>query len=261
MKELENVKVFLFDLDGTVYLGGNLIGDVKNTLNKIRAKGVKVGFLTNNSSTTKESYFVKLKNLGVFFDGDFFYSSLDCAADYLLDKNREGKIFALATEKVKEHVKSRGLNVVDDENSANVFLLTFDKELTYEKLVKANRLLGKKDVLYIATHPDSVCPTENGSIPDVGSFTELLSCSSGRRPDVITGKPYGVLAEYIMKKLGVKSDEICMVGDRLYTDIAFGENSGMKTVLVLSGETKEEDLKSSTVSPTLVLPDVNSIQV
>ena len=260
VKDLKGVKTVLFDLDGTVYLGDRVIGDTANTLSFLRDRGIKVGFLTNNSSRPRETYIKKLSDLGLYKDTDFFYSSLDCAEDYFLAEKPDAKIFALATEKVEKRLKSLGLCVNNEIDGCDALLLTFDTEITYDKIEKANELLYNKKILYVATHPDEVCPMENGMIPDVGAFISLFKTSARRSPDVFTGKPFAVMGKYLLKRFGVKKEEVVMVGDRLSTDIAFGINSGFTSILVMSGETKEEDLKKSAVKPDIILKDVDELK-
>lgn len=257
---LDKTKIFLFDLDGTIYIDSVLIGNVVNTLNVLREKGYVVGFLTNNSSTTSKTYVEKLTRLNVFKEGDFFYSSLDSACDYILDDKTVNKVYAVASEEVKLGIKEKGINLVDDKDymEADTVLLTFDKTLNYQKIENANRLIsiGKK---YITTHPDNVCPAIGGFIPDLGAFTEMFYYSSNRYPDVICGKPFLTMAVNIAKKLNVKLENLCMVGDRLSTDIAFATNNGLTSILVLSGETSVEMAKDSKIKADYTLNNVDEI--
>lgn len=252
---IKKAKAFVFDLDGTLYLEDTLIGNVKDTLCTLRQNGKKIVYLTNNSSKTDDEYLQKLSKLGILENDDLFYSSLDAAVDYIKSNLSGAKIYPVCTDKVKEYLISCGLCVSD---CADTVLLTFDRELNYQKIVKANELLvlGAK---YVATHPDVVCPAKGVSVPDLGSFIEMFYKSSGRRPNVITGKPYPEMANGIMKKINVLPSETVMVGDRLNTDIAFGLNSGFNTVLVYSGETTEDAYKKSKVKVDLAIKDVNEI--
>ncbi len=256
MKEiLQNSKLILFDLDGTVYCGKNLIGNAKQTLEKIRSSGFIVGFLTNNSSCTTKEYTKKLKKLGIFNENDIVYSSLDCAVDYLTFYRKNKSVYPLATKRVTKYLIKKGIKV---RENAEILLLTFDKSINYKKITKANELLYK-EVEYISTHPDDVCPTEKVPLPDAGSFIRMFKQSSKRVPDVILGKPYDYMASFIIKKLGLKPNQVTMVGDRLYTDIQFAKNCQLNSVLVLSGETDLDMLKISSVVPDVVLEDINKI--
>lgn len=256
LENIKNTKALLLDLDGTVYLDDELIGDVKNTLNFFRKKGVRIVYLTNNSSRTPDDYVEKLLRLGIYRIEDLVYSSLDSAVDYLNEHYGGNPVYVLATDKVDAYLRERG--IIFSEN-ADTVLLSFDKELTYDKLVKANQLIvgGAR---YIATHPDDTCPAKPVYVPDVGSFIKLLQASSGRLPDVIVGKPYEYMAKNIMRKLDLKKEEITMVGDRLNTDIAFGLNNGFNTVLVLSGETDQASYIKSGYKADLVLKNLDELK-
>ncbi len=255
-EKISKVKYFLLDLDGTVYLDGDLIGDMKNTLNKIRNSGRKIVYLTNNSSKSLNDYIVRLKNIGIWEDGDIMYSSSVAAYEYI-NSNYNGKsVYVLGTESLKKELKEQGLNVVDDK--ADIMLLGYDTELTYEKLCKACLSL-RTGAIYISTHPDVNCPGKVIPLPDAGSFIKLIEASVGRLPDVICGKPEKNMGDLIKKRFNLNSDEIIMVGDRLYTDIKFGINSGFNTLLVLSGETDMNMYKESGLNVTLILDSLNDI--
>ncbi len=260
MNKLSDAKLFLFDLDGTIYHDGTLIGDAKNTLTFLRERGCKVVYLTNNSSCTINEYVEKIGRVGILEKEDIIYSSLDCAVDFFKANRAGKKIYTLATENVKNYLIEKGLNIVNDTNpyDADIVLLTFDKELNYKKMVIANDLLvmGKE---YISTHPDAVCPTKGISIPDAGSFIEMFKASNGRVPDLILGKPYSYMSDFLIKSLGIKKEQTFMVGDRLYTDIKFGINSGINTITVLSGETTEQMYNESNIRSDYLLKDINEI--
>ena len=255
MNKIKKTKAVLLDLDGTVYLEDTLIGEVENTLNLLREKSIKIVYLSNNSSKTSAQYLEKLKRLNVYREGDIFYSSLDATIDYFKDNYANSKVFAIANQKVCEELVKKGITL---DKNAEIVLLCYDNELTYEKLCVANKLIVQ-GATYIATHPDKTCPAKEVFVPDVGSFIELLKTSSGKEPQVIIGKPNKIMANYLIKMLGLKNDEITMVGDRLYTDIAFGVNNHFNTALVLSGETSFEQAKKSSVKPDIILSDINEI--
>ncbi len=260
MNTVSNAKLFLFDLDGTVYHDGEPIGDAKNTLAFLRDNGCKIVYLTNNSSISKQAYIDRLSGIDILGENDIVYSSLDCAVDYFKKYKQGKKIYALCTDVAKKFLEEQGLELVNDKDvyQADVVLLCFDKELTYQKIVIANELLvmGKE---YISTHPDFVCPTRGISIPDAGSFIEMFKASSGRTPDIILGKPYSYMADFLLASLGVSKEQTFMVGDRLYTDIMFGINSGINTITVLSGETTKQDYEKSGIKCNYLLKDINEI--
>ncbi len=254
------IKAVLFDLDGTLYLDGVIIGNADKTLDILRKKGVKIVFLTNNSSCTDDEYGKKLARLNLYKQGDFICSSLTVAAEVMKEDKKVGKIYPLATGEVTRYLLKKGYNIANkgEEYTADTVLLTFDKELSYDKIVIANRLIAG-GARYIATHPDKVCPAKYCSIPDAGSFIALFKESNGRDPDIIIGKPYPYMAEYVAQKLSTDNEYMLMVGDRLYTDMAFGINAGLKTALVLSGETTFNDYEKSGIKVDAVIKSVDEL--
>ncbi|MBP5466671.1 MAG: HAD-IIA family hydrolase [Clostridia bacterium] len=256
LKKVSATRALLLDLDGTVYLENELIGDVKNTLKYMRDIGVKIGYLTNNSSRTDDEYVEKLTKMGIFDERDIFYSSLDATIDFLKTNYPDKTVYPLATKKVTAVLETAGIKLSEN---ADIVLLTFDKELNYEKMVKANELIVK-GATYISTHPDNTCPAKDVFIPDAGSFISLFKTSSGREPDIIVGKPFTTMADMLVKILNLSRDKITMVGDRLHTDIAFGVNADFNTVLVLSGETTLDMAKVNPIKPTLILDDINCLK-
>lgn len=252
---LKETDAFLFDLDGTVYLDETPIGDVKGTLARLRAMHKRIVFLTNNSSKTEAEYRQKLTRIGLWGEGDLVYTSAMATAEYVAARFPHKRVYLLATDAVKEEF-SRTVPLA--EEAPDVVILAYDTTLTFAKMKRFNEFLAGGAV-FLATHPDAVCPTAGVSMPDVGAFLELFYTSSGRRPDLIVGKPGTAMGEGLERRLGIPRARMCMTGDRMHTDIRFGNNCGMHTVLVLSGETTEETMKNFPDRPDLVLPDVNAL--
>ena len=250
MKDIKKVKLFLMDMDGTVYVGSEKIEGAFEALDEIRRGGRKVVFLTNNSSRTPSAYVEKLSKMGYSATEKDIFSSGEASIRFLKEKRQGKKVLLLANSAVYKQFEEAGIPLVKE--GADIVLVCFDTELDYDKLTRAcNHLFEGKE--YIVSHPDLVCPANPHSIPDVGSFMALIRAVTGREPDLIIGKPHKTMAEYIEKDYGLRPEEIAMVGDRLYTDIKFAVNNGMQGVLVLTGDTTREDLAKSEVKPDLVL--------
>lgn len=254
--QLQNIDCFLFDLDGTVYLDGVLIDGAKETIEYLREIGKRVIFLTNNSSVSKKYYVKKINNIGITCQEEDVYTSGNATIDLLNSCYQGEKVYLVGTEELKKEFIEGGIQLVED--NPNIVVLSYDKELTYKKLVLATRFLHQ-GATYIATHPDINCPATPYYEPDIGAFMQLIKASVGRTPDIICGKPYESIAKGIVKLSKTPMNKIAMVGDRLYTDVKFGVNNGMTGVLVLSGETREEDLKNSEVKPTVVINSIKDI--
>lgn len=250
MKDCKDIKLFLMDMDGTVYVGDRKIEGAFEALETLKSRGKQVLFLTNNSSKTSPDYVRKLTDMGYPATEKDIFSSGDATIRFLKEERADKKVFLLANSEVYSKFADAGIPLVTE--GADLVVLCFDTELTYKKLTKACDLLfeGKE---YIATHPDLVCPADPHPVPDVGSFMALIRAVTGRDPDLVIGKPYETMAKYVIEEYGLRPEEIAMCGDRLYTDIRFAINNGMKSVLVLTGETTREDLAASDIRPDLVL--------
>ena len=256
---IKNIKLYLFDMDGTLYLGSRLYPFTKELLKTIRENGADYLFITNNSSKSVVDYVKKLESMGIDACYEDFYTSSQ-ATSYYLKKHHEGKtLYVCGTESLKTELRSAGFEITEDLDKTDCIVMGFDIELTFKKLHDVSKLLlTRKDIPYIATNPDYVCPTEFGSVPDCGSVCDMLYNVSKRRP-IFIGKPEPLMPELAMEKMGVAPKETCVVGDRIYTDIKSGINAGCVTVLVLSGETTVEILNESPDKPDFVMDSAEEI--
>ncbi|MBR2323493.1 MAG: HAD-IIA family hydrolase [Clostridia bacterium] len=253
---LKNAECFVFDLDGTVYIGGKLIDGAKETIDYLRKTGKKVIFLTNNCSVSKEYYVKKINAIGIDVEEKDVYTAGNATIRYL-NLNHKGKtVYLVGTNALKEEFIKGGITVVEDK--PDIVCVSYDKEINYEKLVKATRFLTQ-GALYIATHPDINCPAEPVYEPDVGALMALIEKSCKKTPSVICGKPYKPIADGIAEFVGVDFDKIAMVGDRITTDIAFGVNNGLIATMVLSGESTEKDVEITGIIPNVILNSIKDI--
>ena len=250
---LRSKKLYLFDMDGTLYLGNRLYDFTLELLSTLRATGRQYLFMTNNSSKSVEDYVKKLSKLGIEATREDFMTSSQATA-YYLHKHHEGKtLYVCGTESLKEELRSEGFTVTTDISEVECIVMGFDTELTFQKLHDVSYLLlTQPDLPYIATNPDLVCPTEFGSVPDCGSVCIGIKNATGKEPIVI-GKPSPLMPQLAMDKMGVGKEETCVVGDRIYTDVRSGLNAGCVGILVMSGETTYDILNASDVKPDLVL--------
>lgn len=256
---LSRMKLFLFDMDGTLYLGDRLYDFTIELLDAIRKNGGKYLFITNNSSKSVNDYVKKLERFGIKATRDDFMTSSQATA-YYLHKYHEGKkLYVCGTESLKEELRMEGFTVTTDISEVECIVMGFDTELTFQKLHDVSYLLlTQPDLPYIATNPDLVCPTEFGSVPDCGSVCIGIKNATGKEP-VVIGKPSPLIPQLAMDKLGVRKDETCVVGDRIYTDVKSGLNAGVTGILVMSGETTPEILEQSPEKPHLILSDAGEI--
>lgn len=259
MKDLDKIKCFLLDMDGTFYLGNELIDGALELLDILKKENKTFLFLTNNSSKSKKAYKDKLKKFGCEVFEDNIFTSGEATIIYLKKRKKDSKIFLLGTPSLEEEFESSGFKLIRDRNEKPDFLvLGFDKTLTYDKMCIACDFL-RDGVEYIATHRDINCPIEGKKyIPDTGAMIKMFEASTGKLPLVI-GKPYEHIIEAITEKYGLKKDELAVVGDRLYTDIKVGINSRITSILVLSGETSEEMYRESDIKADYVFPSVKEL--
>ena len=256
---IEKMKLYLFDMDGTLYLGSRLYDFTIELLSEIRRTGGKYLFITNNSSKSVADYVKKLAKFGIEATRDDFMTSSQATA-YYLHKHHEGqRLYVCGTESLKEELRSEGFTVTKNIDEVDCIVMGFDTELTFQKLHDVSyMLLTRPELPYIATNPDLVCPTEFGSVPDCGSVCGMIYNATKKRPIVI-GKPSALMPELAMDKLGVSKEETCVVGDRIYTDVKSGLNAGCIGILVMSGETTYEILAESPDKPHLVLDSAKEI--
>lgn len=258
MASLDKKRLFLLDLDGTIYLDHILFPGTRPFLCRVRELGGRYLFLTNNSSRSVHAYVDKLAGMGVEATAEDFLTSVDALIAHLRICPPHRLCYAFGTASFRAQLAQAGIPVTDRlEDNIDCLLMGFDTELTFQKLEDACILLNR-GVDYYATNPDWVCPTWYGSVPDCGSVCEMLFRATGRRP-VVVGKPQPEMALLAMDKWGYSRDEALLVGDRLYTDIACGVNAGIDTVFVLSGEGTLAGLKGSDVKPTWVFDDVGAL--
>lgn len=257
MDKLKQIKLYLLDMDGTIYLDNNLFDGTIDFLEYVKSIGGRYVFLTNNSSKSVDKYIEKLGTMGIYADRNDFLTSTDSTVEYL-KKNKYKKIYALGTTSFKEQLNSSGLNITDElSEDIDCLCMGYDTELTYKKLEDACILLNE-DIAYIATNPDWVCPTRYGYAPDCGSVSEMLARATGKRPKFI-GKPEPAMAELAMKMTGFDKSETAVMGDRLYTDIACGVNAGISTIFVLSGEGTEADIELYNIKPNYIFKNIREL--
>lgn len=256
---IKSMNLFLFDMDGTLYLGDRLYDFTIELLETIRKTGRKYLFMTNNSSKSVADYISKLHKLGIEAAREDFITSSQATA-YYLHKHHEGKtLYVCGTESLKAELRREGFSVTTELAQVECVVMGFDTELTFQKLHDVSYLLlTRPELPYIATNPDLVCPTEFGSVPDCGSVCIGIKNATGREP-VVIGKPSPLMPLLAMERLGAKKEETCVIGDRIYTDVKSGLNAGITGILVMSGETTPEILAASQDKPHIVLQDAGEI--
>ena len=258
MASLSGKRLFLLDMDGTLYLDDRLFDRVPEFLSLIRQRGGRYLFLTNNSSRGVEGYLNKLAGMGIPAAPEDFMTSVDAAQHTLLTEFPGQLCYVAGTASLRQQLAAAGIPVTDRVSAeVQVLLSGFDTELTFQKLEDSCILLNR-GVTWLATNPDWVCPTWYGSVPDCGSVCQMLTNATGRRPTFI-GKPQPAMAELAMRRTGFGPSETVLIGDRVYTDIACAVNAGIDSILVLSGEGTREDVEKFGVRPTWIYDDIAAV--
>jgi HAD superfamily hydrolase (TIGR01450 family) len=248
--DIDSKKCFVFDLDGTVYLGDHPIQGTSDFIKRNLARR-EIVFLTNNTSKNLDDYVAKLARFDIAVGREKILSPLLPLVDYLQAHGLR-HLYPVGNASFQAYLKERLPDVEFTGGEAcQAVVLAYDTELTYRKLAESCLALQRPEVRFLATHPDIVCPSPQGPLPDAGSFMKLYEAATGRRPETIFGKPDPAILAPVLKRFA--REETVMNGDRLTTDKALAENAGIDFILVLSGEAKREDLAKLSRQPALVL--------
>lgn len=253
---LSQVRCFLLDMDGTFYLGEQLLEGAIKFIDVLHQRGCEFLFLTNNSSRDSQQYAEKITRLGLPILREKVFTSGEATAMHIQRQKAGAHVYLVGTPALENEFREYGF-VLNDENPDFV-VLGFDTTLTYDKLWTLCNLV-RAGAPYIATHPDYNCPTDGGFMPDVGAIIALVKASTGREPDLVVGKPNPLFVEKAAERVDLPVSAMCMIGDRLYTDIALGATAGIPTVLVLSGETRQVDVPKSPYQPNYIFENLAAV--
>ena len=254
--DLINKKLFLFDMDGTIYEEDRIFDGTIDLLNLIKERGGRYIFITNNSSKSVADYIDKVAKMGIKATEEDFFTYSQATALFFKKKYPNDLIYCQGTKSLITELKSKGLNVTEkQEDGIKVVLTGFDTELNFEKLRNTCQILTERDVDYYATNPDLVCPVSFGFVPDNGSVAIMIKNATGKYPTFI-GKPETMMVDICCEKFGVSKDDAVIIGDRLYTDIQTGINAKMANICVLTGEATLKDIEEGDIKPMYVFESV-----
>ena len=246
---LSKVKCFLLDMDGTFYLGGRIIPGSLEFIRALENTGRSYLFLTNNSSHNAQFYQKRLEGMGLSVPLERILTSGSATAALIRERYAGKRAFVLGNEYLLAEFEEAGVPI--DQQNPDLVVIGYDTTLDYKKMTAICDFV-RAGLPYVATHPDFNCPTETGFAPDIGAIMAFIEASTGRRPELIVGKPHAEIVNAALKRTGSTREETAMVGDRLYTDIETGLRYGMLSILVLSGETTPEMLAASQTKPDFV---------
>ena len=258
---LKEKEIFLFDMDGTIYVENQLIDGALELLNTLKDNNKKYIFLTNNSSKNVTTYLEKLRVLNITASVENMFTSSQATALYLKDSFKNPRVYCVGTNDFRQELKEYGIEVVNEDHidyNVDCVVVGFDTELNYKKITVACELISSGKP-FIATNMDLVCPVKGGKfIPDCGAICNMIKEAVGVEPKYI-GKPNKDMVEIISTKFNISKDKMVVIGDRLYTDIAIGVNADIDSICVLTGETKVSDIEISEIKPTFVMESVKDI--
>ncbi|MDA8126306.1 MAG: HAD-IIA family hydrolase [Deltaproteobacteria bacterium] len=251
----EELKGFIFDLDGTIYLSERLIPGADWVIRLLRHRGAKVVFLSNKALQTRENYAEKLTRLGIPTEPAEVINSSFVMVRYLTKRAPEATVFAVGEVPFIEELLRAGFVISEDPDRIEWVIASFDRTFDYRKLCIAYEAL-KRGARFVATNPDRTCPIEGGELPDCAGVIAHLEAVTLRKVEAIVGKPSPLTIEAILEVMDLPANECLLVGDRIETDIRMGREAGMKTALVMSGVTDEQTLKASPYQPDYVWPSI-----
>lgn len=249
---LNGIKAVFLDLDGTIYLGNELIDGAVEFLNRCDERGVQRFFLSNNSSKSVTEYLEKLHGLGIpAEENDVLLSTHDLIS--WLGAEGVTETYLVGTEGMRSMLEEVGVSTRSGE--PQYVVLGYDTEIDYEKLATASIHLHN-GIPLVASHPDMVCPSPDGGLPDVGAYLALFKATTGVEPSHICGKPNAGMILHKIEELGLQPSQCAMVGDRLYTDMEMAAQADVVGVLVLSGEATLDDLEAAPQNPDVIVDSV-----
>ncbi len=267
---LDKTELFVLDMDGTFYLGNRIFEGALDFLKAVEAAGKRYIFFTNNSSRNPQNYIDKLAGMDCHITRNQIMTSGDVMIQYLKTQEAGKSVYLLGTPALRDSFQDAGIPLFEDvpahdeafripevHKRPDLVVVAFDQTLEYHRLTDACTYI-REGAGFLATHPDINCPVEGGFIPDCGAFIAAISLSTGANPRIV-GKPYAETPQMIADRTGIPVEKISFVGDRLYTDVACGVKNGAKGILVLSGETREEDLQTSEIHPDAVFPSIREM--
>ena len=253
---LSRIKLFLLDMEGTFYAGGKLLPGSKRFLEAIGEQGADYLFMTHDSSLNRYEYAAKLGAMGLETPHTKVLTSGYATCAYLKRRQPDAKVYLVGTPALQDEFIRERIDVVN--TMPDYIVLGFDTTLTYRKLSSLCQYV-RSGVEFIATHPDLNHASKEGYLPDIGGVLAFVKATTNRDPDIIIGKPYRYMLDIVLENTGLLPEEIAVVGDRLYTDVAFGRSCGIPSILVLSGETSIDDLSRCPVKPDYTFADLGEL--
>ncbi|WP_024633304.1 MULTISPECIES: HAD-IIA family hydrolase [unclassified Paenibacillus] len=256
MEDLYAYDAYCFDLDGTIYIGQMRLPGVNRFISSLRSRGKRLLFLTNTPVLTKEDCYKRLLSLGISCQPDEILTAGYVSGMYFAEHAPDAKVLVVGEEALRRELRAIGIAITEDPNQSTHVLVGMDRKFHYDKLHRAAKAVRHGAAL-LATNPDNCCPVPGDIIPDTGAILSSIEAASQQKASVVIGKPSRYYAEKALQLLDVDSSRCLMIGDRLETDILFGQQNGMKTALVLTGISSREDIAKTDIVPDYIWPSLN----
>jgi NagD protein len=250
---------YVFDLDGTVYLGDSLLPHAGETIRELRRLGSRVVYVTNKPLETADDYARKLTSLGLPTVRGEVVTSVDALVDYLRREHPRATVLAVAEASTEDELSRAGFVVTTTPLEAQVVVVSFDRTFDYNKLNAAFQAVRFGGAAIVATNPDPYCPTPEGGIPDCAAMLAAIEACSGATAEAVVGKPSIHMARALLRRLKMPAHDVAVIGDRLLTDMAMARSLGMTGVLVLTGATRAENIDSAPVQPDYVIESLSQL--
>jgi NagD protein len=255
---MSNFRGYIFDLDGTVYLGENVIPGAPQIIADLREQGCGVVFLSNKPLQPRGVYAEKLTRLGIPTSSDDVINSSLVLAQYLVREMADATVFVIGEQPLVDEIAAAGLEISDNPGEIDVVIASFDRTFDYRKLNIGYQAL-RLGARFFATNADRTCPVEGGQIPDAAAVIGALEGCSGRKVELVAGKPSAMIVAMTLERLALQAGDCLMVGDRLETDMLMGNKAGISTALVLTGVTQRDDIAFSQARPDFILESIADI--
>ena len=252
LKSAKLYEAYIFDLDGTVYLGDALLPTAAETITALRGLGKRAVFLSNNPTQTRHDYAARLTRLGLPTPAEDIINSSGVMVDFLLRYLPQARLFVIGEEPLRNELRAAGFELTDDARRIEAVIASFDRTFVYHKLQIAFDAI-RAGARFFATNADRYCPVPGGGQPDAAAIIAAIEACTHTKVEAVVGKPSRYMAEAILNLLDLPPERCLMTGDRLETDVRMGLEMGMATALTLTGATREADLKASSVQPTYVI--------
>jgi NagD protein len=250
---------YALDLDGTVYLGDELLPGAAETVGRLRECGARVVFVTNRPLDTAAHYAAKLTRLGIPTPERDVVTAVDALVHYLREHHADRRLLLIAEEVVAERLREEGFALATTPRQAEVVVVSFDRGFDYAKLYAAFRAVRDNGAPIVATNPDPYCPTPDGGLPDCAAMLAALEACTGARAEAIVGKPSRHMAAAFLDRLEVEPAQAAVVGDRLATDVAMARELGATGILVLTGATSAAAAQDAAIKPDYVLAGIHEL--